>query len=196
MKQTARTTGHESRVAVAGRQSHSLLTTHYSLRAPLTTHHSPRALLTTHYSLHSSKAQSTLEYAVVLAAVCAALLAMKVYLRRGIAGELRRAADSLGEQYDPRNTTGNLTLGSLGNTTAKTETLNEPDLTAWSKAECLARGRPAAECNAICVDLSDPPNGCTDLRVFGTISKLSLNNETATRTGTETVGALGTDLWN
>ena len=152
------------------------------------------SLVTGHWAL-SLRGQSTLEYAVVLAAVCAALLAMQVYLRRGIAGELRRAAESLGEQYDPRNTTGNLTFGSLGNTTTKTETLNEPDLTQWSKAECLARGRPAAECNAICVDLSEPPNGCTDLRVFGTISKVFLNQETVTRTGTETVGALGNDLW-
>ena len=143
-------------------------------------------------ALTSRRGQGTLEYAVVLAAVSAALMTMAVYLRRGIAGELRRGADSLGEQYDPRNTTGNITLGSLSDTTTTTKTLNEPKL----REECLAEGKSPAECDATC-DLSDPPNGnCTDLRVFGTTSKASLNNETVTRTGSETVGALGNDLWN
>ena len=143
------------------------------------------------------KGQGTLEYAVVLAAVSAALLAMQIYAKRGISGELRRAADSTGEQYDPRNTTGKITLGSLSDTTTTSTTLNEPDMKALLKAECLAEGRSSAECEVIaCKDFSDPPNGnCTDVRVFGTRSRSILKKETTTRTGDETVGPLGTNLW-
>ena len=147
---------------------------------------------------HSARewGQGTLEYAVVLAAVSAALLAMQIYVKRGIAGELRRAADSTGEQYDPKNTTGTITLASTNDATTTSETLNEPQMTDRLKKECLKEGRPPAECAQICQDLSVPPNGnCTDERVFGTISKSILKEETVTRTGDETVGPLGTDLW-
>ena len=51
------------------------------------------------------RAQSTLEYAVVIACIVGALLAMQVYIKRGISGKLRSATDDIGQQYDPRNTT-------------------------------------------------------------------------------------------
>ena len=45
--------------------------------------------------------QSTLEYAVVIAVVAAALLGMQVYMRSGVAGRLRTATDQVGDQFSP-----------------------------------------------------------------------------------------------
>ena len=72
----------------------------------------------------TKKAQTTLEYAVVIICVIAALLAMQVYLKRGFQGRLRGAADSIGEQYAPGNTTSDLTttFSSSSTTTVTTST--------------------------------------------------------------------------
>ncbi|MBU4251672.1 MAG: hypothetical protein KKC39_01970 [Candidatus Omnitrophica bacterium] len=55
------------------------------------------------YGSAKASAQSTLEYAMVVACVVAALLGMQFYLRRGVQGKLRQAGDELGEQYTPLN---------------------------------------------------------------------------------------------
>lgn len=47
------------------------------------------------------RGQSTVEYAVCVAVAVGALLAMNVYVKRGHMGRLRRAADSLGSQFNP-----------------------------------------------------------------------------------------------
>jgi len=60
--------------------------------------------------MHNHRGQSVFEYVVLLALVVAALVVMRVYMKRGIAGGLRQAADSVGEQYSPRHTTGNTNL--------------------------------------------------------------------------------------
>lgn len=56
------------------------------------------------------KAQSTLEYAVVVVVIVAALLAMQIYLKRAMQGRLRQAADEAGQQYAPRATTSDITI--------------------------------------------------------------------------------------
>lgn len=61
------------------------------------------------YRLSKSEAQSTLEYAVVIACVVAALLGMQFYLRRGIQGRIRAASDEIGEQYTPLNVDSTIT---------------------------------------------------------------------------------------
>ena len=53
----------------------------------------------------SRRGQSTLEYAVLIAVVAAAAIAMQIYVKRGIQGRLRSSADSIGEQYAPGHTT-------------------------------------------------------------------------------------------
>ncbi len=71
------------------------------------------------------RAQSTLEYAVVIACIVGALLSMQVYIKRAISGKLRLAADDIGQQYDPRNTTtsaGGMTTSIDSNVTTKVET--------------------------------------------------------------------------
>lgn len=49
------------------------------------------------------KGQSTLEYAVIIACVVAALLSMQIYIKRAMQGRLRKISDDIGEQYAPVN---------------------------------------------------------------------------------------------
>ncbi|MFA6217555.1 MAG: hypothetical protein WDL87_07925 [Candidatus Omnitrophota bacterium] len=52
----------------------------------------------------TKRAQSTLEYAVIIAVVVGALIAMQVYVKRGLQGRLRQATDDVGDQFSPGNT--------------------------------------------------------------------------------------------
>ena len=52
-----------------------------------------------------TKGQSTLEYAVLIIVIIAALIAMQVYLKRGIQGRMRESSDQIGEQFSPGYTT-------------------------------------------------------------------------------------------
>lgn len=62
------------------------------------------------------RAQSTLEYALMIAVVVGALIAMQVYVKRGLQGKLKSATDDIGEQYSPGYTTGVVTVDSTTNT--------------------------------------------------------------------------------
>ena len=48
----------------------------------------------------STKGQSTLEYAAIISVVVAAIIALNVYMKRGVEGHLRNASDDIGTQYD------------------------------------------------------------------------------------------------
>ncbi len=50
------------------------------------------------------KAQSTLEYALLIAVVIGSLLYMQNYLKRSMQGRLQRIGDQMGEQYSPGKT--------------------------------------------------------------------------------------------
>lgn len=47
------------------------------------------------------KAQSTLEYALLISVVVGGLLTMQNYLKRSVQGKLRASGDEIGEQYSP-----------------------------------------------------------------------------------------------
>ncbi|MFH1441998.1 MAG: hypothetical protein ABIH18_08175 [Candidatus Omnitrophota bacterium] len=49
----------------------------------------------------NKRAQSTLEYAVVIAIIVGGLLAMQMYIKRGVQGRLKQASDDIGDQYSP-----------------------------------------------------------------------------------------------
>ncbi len=53
--------------------------------------------------LRKRKAQSTLEYAVLIIIVIGALLAIQNYIKRGVQGRMRQAADDIGDQYSAGN---------------------------------------------------------------------------------------------
>ena len=48
------------------------------------------------------KAQSTIEYATLIAIVIGVFLAAGPYVKRGIQGRWKAATDDVGDQYDPR----------------------------------------------------------------------------------------------
>jgi len=80
------------------------------------------------YFRKKNKAQTILEYAAVVMCLTAALLAMQVYIKRGMQGRLRQLGDELGPQYAPRNTTGNHTLTYNTTYTTQVRTLSERQL--------------------------------------------------------------------
>lgn len=55
--------------------------------------------------LTKRKAQSTLEYAVLIGILVAGLIAMQAYIKRGYQGKLRESADKMGNQFSPERTT-------------------------------------------------------------------------------------------
>jgi len=107
------------------------------------------------------RAQSTLEYAVVIACIVGALLAMQVYIKRAISGKLRLAADDIGQQYDPKNTT----TSASGMTTSI-----DSDVTTEVKTELG----------------TDPISGDEALKTTTTVT---INSEEEKVYGSETVGA-------
>lgn len=50
------------------------------------------------------KGQSTLEYAILIIIIMAALLSIQVYIKRGVQGRFKSAADDIGTQFSPGNT--------------------------------------------------------------------------------------------
>jgi Flp pilus assembly pilin Flp len=54
----------------------------------------------------NKKGQNTLEYAIIIAVIVAALIAMQSYIKRGIQGKLKASTDDVGEQFSAQNTSG------------------------------------------------------------------------------------------
>jgi len=52
----------------------------------------------------NKRAQSTLEYAVLIVVIIGALLAIQTYIKRGVQGRLKSASDDIGDQFSPDNT--------------------------------------------------------------------------------------------
>ncbi len=50
------------------------------------------------------KGQSTLEYAILIIIIIGALLSIQVYIKRGVQGRLKSAADDIGTQFSVGNT--------------------------------------------------------------------------------------------
>lgn len=46
-----------------------------------------------------NRAQSTLEYVVMIAVIAAALFAMQIYIKRGMQGRMRESADNIGQGF-------------------------------------------------------------------------------------------------
>ena len=69
----------------------------------------------------SKRGQSTLEYAVLIVVIIAALIAMQVYIKRGVQGRLRESSDQIGEQFSPGYTVSNQTTYSYSNTQELTD---------------------------------------------------------------------------
>jgi len=78
------------------------------------------------YLSHKEKrGQSVVETAVLMLVIVGVLIAMQVYLKRGIQGRLRSGVDSIGEQYDPRATSSSFTINHMSNATTTTNTTTQ-----------------------------------------------------------------------
>jgi hypothetical protein len=64
-----------------------------------------------------NKAQTTLEYAILIGVIVAGLIAMQTYIKRGYQGKLRESADSMGQQFSPGYTTTHYETNSVTNST-------------------------------------------------------------------------------
>ena len=84
-----------------------------------------------------SRGQAAVEYAVLAAIVMAALIAMQPYMKRGMAGRLRQAADSIGEQYAPGKTTATMTLTMSNDTTTTSTLVRDQDLDHDGKKDAV-----------------------------------------------------------
>jgi Flp pilus assembly pilin Flp len=66
--------------------------------------------------LNKRKGQSTLEYAVLIVIIIAALLAMNQYIKRGLQGRLKSSTDDIGDQFSPGNTNVHRVVTTASNT--------------------------------------------------------------------------------
>lgn len=144
----------------------------------------------------SNRAQAIFEYAIMLACLVAAVLAMQVYIKRSMQGRLRQAADELGQQYAPKETTGTHTYSYSGTTESSTKTLSE----AQAAVECAA-----SKDNPVCSSCNK--NGGCDFNnngevneedVYATVSTSTISKDDPTintETGEEQVGESGASLF-
>jgi len=70
--------------------------------------------------IKSHKGQFSIEFALVIFVIVAALLAMQGYFKRALQGRWKKTADDIGEQYSFENTDSSMTL--VVNTTSTTVT--------------------------------------------------------------------------
>jgi uncharacterized protein (UPF0333 family) len=70
------------------------------------------------------KAQSTLEYAIIIAVIVGALFAIQIYMKRGMQGKLRESTDSIGEQFEA-GMTSNLVTMTTSKATTNQQTIND-----------------------------------------------------------------------
>ena len=62
---------------------------------------------------NTTRGQSTVEYVVVTAVVIAALLATTIYMKRGKMGDLGRATDQIGSQFNPHQQASQYEIASM-----------------------------------------------------------------------------------
>ncbi len=74
--------------------------------------------------LKNKKAQSLVEYAVILIIVMGAFLTIGNYMKRGIQGRWKAATDDLGDQYDPRAACSLVQYQQFVNTSTRIQSVN------------------------------------------------------------------------
>ena len=91
--------------------------------------------------LRCRRAQSTMEYGLLIAVVVVALIAINFYMRRGIQGRVRESTDQIGRQFDPATYSTSWRIKSNGETTTnETRSGNQvTTTTASDSAETITR---------------------------------------------------------
>jgi len=70
------------------------------------------------------RGQSTMEYALIVAVVAAALFAMQIYMKRGMENRLRRSTDDVGKQFEANKTTIFRSTNRMGASTYESTNVN------------------------------------------------------------------------
>jgi uncharacterized protein (UPF0333 family) len=81
----------------------------------------------------NKRGQSTLEYGIIIAVIVAALITIQVYLKRGIQGKMKSAADDIGEQF---STVGTVNITTTTNATTY-ENITGGNLTAGKSPKTI-----------------------------------------------------------
>ncbi len=76
----------------------------------------------------NNKAQSTLEYFVMIAVIVAALFAMQTYIKRGMQGKIRDSADNIGQGflYSPGATVSSSNISTISRESANSYSEDDP----------------------------------------------------------------------
>lgn len=119
------------------------------------------------YKFLKINAQSTVEYAVLIACIAAAVIGMQFYIKRGIQGRLRQGGDEIGQQYSARNT------GSTTTTTTDSTWTIKQDMVPLQNNSGAVLGKDNLPINGLKIDTTV--------------------NETTTKSGDETIGAFEND---
>ncbi|MCX5703998.1 MAG: class III signal peptide-containing protein [Candidatus Omnitrophica bacterium] len=91
--------------------------------------------------LGNRRAQTALEYALLIAVVVIALLAINVYMTRGVRGRLKESTDQIGRQFDPTTFSTSWQAASSGETTStETRTGTGSTTTDITASEIVTRG--------------------------------------------------------
>ena len=91
--------------------------------------------------LRKRKGQSSMELVIIMIIVMAALLSIQVYLKRGVQGRLRSAADDVGDQYSAGNTNVRKVVTVVSNTHESQDggtqatTMNTPEVTTTNRTQ-------------------------------------------------------------
>jgi len=85
----------------------------------------------------NKKGQNTLEYALIIAAVIAALLAINVYMKKGMQGRLKQSTDQIGKQFDA---SGDYTSAWKSESSGTTTTEEVRDTSSGSTTSTVAQG--------------------------------------------------------
>jgi Flp pilus assembly pilin Flp len=79
--------------------------------------------------LNNRKAQSAVEYAVLITILLGAFLAIGTYFKRGVQGRWKMSVDELGDQYDPRYAITNIQHTLVSEAVTSVMAMNQP--TGW-----------------------------------------------------------------
>lgn len=72
--------------------------------------------------LSKRRAQSALEYVILLVVIIGALIIMQVYIKRSVQGKLKESADEIGTQFDPGHMS-EYNYTTLGTATTREQTM-------------------------------------------------------------------------
>jgi Flp pilus assembly pilin Flp len=90
----------------------------------------------------NKKGQNTLEYALIIAAVIAALLAINAYMKKGMQGRLKQSTDQIGKQFDA---SGDYTSAWKSESSGTTTTEEVRDTSSGSTTSTVAQGERVAK---------------------------------------------------